>query len=162
MRFLNSAVYLGGCDHLVVCDIAGHRTTRTCNNRIEEIQMARRSQESSTAQMSKADAIRDAVSRLGRKARPRDVIADLAEKGVTVTSPQVSSLMKKLGIKRRRRGGRVATNGAVRQTSTGAKRGPRAAGGLTASDLLDAKKLADQLGGVDKLKKALDLLEQLQ
>jgi hypothetical protein len=125
--------------------------------------MARRSQESSTAQMSKADAIRDAVSRLGRKARPRDVIADLAEKGVTVTSPQVSSLMKKLGIKRRRRrGGRVATNGAVAHKSTGTKRGPRATGGLTASDLLDAKKLADQLGGVEKLKKALDLLEQLQ
>jgi hypothetical protein len=126
--------------------------------------MARRSKDSSTAEMSKADAIRDAVSRLGRKARPRDVIADLAEKGVTVTSPQVSSLMKKLGIKRRRRRGaqRGAANGAVGQTSSGAKRGPRATGGLSANDLLDAKKLADQLGGVEKLKKALDLLEQLQ
>jgi arginine repressor len=112
--------------------------------------------------MSKADAIRDAVSRLGRKARPRDVIADLADKGVTVTSPQVSSLMKKLGIKRRRRrGGREAANGAATR-GAGVKRGPRTGGSLSATDLLDAKKLADQLGGVEKLKKALDLLEQLQ
>jgi hypothetical protein len=124
--------------------------------------MARKS-DSSTAQMSKADAIRDSISRLGRKARPRDVISDLADKGVTVTSPQVSALMKKLGIKRRRRrGGRAAANGTAPKAATGAKRGPRATGNLTASDLLDAKKLADQLGGVEKLKKALDLLEQLQ
>ena len=116
-----------------------------------------------TAQMSKADAIRDSVSRLGRKARPRDVIADLADKGVTVTSPQVSALMKKLGFKRRRRrGGRAASNGAATKAATRVKRGPRAAGSISASDLLDAKKLADQLGGVEKLKKALDLLEQLQ
>jgi hypothetical protein len=125
--------------------------------------MARRSQDSSTAQMSKADAIRDAISRLGRKARPRDVISDLSEKGVTVTSPQVSSLMKKLGIKRRRRrGGRMVGGSAATHSNGGAKRGPRAGGGLTASDLLDAKKLADQLGGVEKLKKALDVLEQLK
>jgi len=123
--------------------------------------MARRSPESSTAQMSKADAIRDAISRLGSKARPRDVISDLADKGVTVTSPQVSSLMKKLGIKRRRRrGGRVAGRVAATQSST--RRGARANGGLTAGDLLDAKRLADQLGGVEKLKKALDVLEQLK
>ena len=125
--------------------------------------MARRSQ-SSTAEMSKADAIRDAIARLGRKARPRDVIADLSEKGVTVTSPQVSGLMKKMGIKRRRRrGGRGAGEGAATATATrGAKRGPRATGGLSAGDLLDAKRLADQLGGVEKLKKALDVLEQLK
>ena len=125
--------------------------------------MARRSQDSGTAQMSKADAIRDALSRLGAKARPRDVIADLADKGVTVTSPQVSSLMKKLGMKRRRRrGGRTSGNGAATGMSTGAKRGPRPSSGLTANDLLDAKKLANQLGGVEKLKRALDVLEQLK
>jgi arginine repressor len=122
--------------------------------------MARKS--SGTAEMSKADAIRDAVSRLGKMARPRDVIADLSEKGITVTSPQVSSLMKKLGIKRRRRRGGRAAAGASQPTSTGAKRGPRSGGGLTASDLIDAKRLADQLGGVEKLKKALDVLEQLK
>jgi arginine repressor len=127
--------------------------------------MARRSQASGTAEMSKADAIRDAIARLGRRARPRDVIADLSEKGVTVTSPQVSALMKKLGIKRRRRRGGRAAGEVTTTTATatrGAKRGPRASGGLTAGDLLDAKRLADQLGGVEKLKKALDVLEQLK
>lgn len=125
--------------------------------------MARKAQGSDTAEMSKADAIRESIGRLGRRARPRDVIAELALKGVAVTSPQVSSLMKKMGIKRRRRlSGAAESPAKSAGVATGRKRGPRGSNGLSAGDLLEAKRLADQLGGVEKLQKALDVLLQLK
>lgn len=44
---------------------------------------------------SKATQIRDAIAELGVDSRPRDVIAHLAQQGVTVTSAQVSTLKNK-------------------------------------------------------------------
>ena len=45
----------------------------------------------------KADAIRQAWGELGKKARPRDVISLLSERGVKVSSAQVSVLRNKNG-----------------------------------------------------------------
>src|SRR6185437_3603354 len=52
----------------------------------------------------KAEAIRVAAKSLGRKVRPRDVIAILKEQGITVSSAQVSTTLKAMGMRRTRRG----------------------------------------------------------
>src|SRR5437763_1242424 len=67
-----------------------------------------------SGQVNKAELIRQAARSLPRPVRPRDVIAKIkAEHGQTVTSPQVSKILKGLGLKRksRRRGRRAAANG---------------------------------------------------
>ena len=57
--------------------------------------------------VNKAQAIRDAAKKLGKKVRPKDIIAALAADGITVSSPQVSSTLKAAGYRRTRRTGRL-------------------------------------------------------
>ena len=83
----------------------------------------------------KAQAIRDAAQELGKKARPKDIIAALATKGISVSPQQVSTTLKAAGLRRgrrRRKAGKViaATNGQ----------------GLNINELVQVKKLAEQLG----------------
>ena len=67
--------------------------------------------------VNKAQAIRDAAKKLGRKVRPKDIIAALAAEGITVSSPQVSATLKAAGYRRsrapaaRQRPGRAAQAG---------------------------------------------------
>jgi hypothetical protein len=106
---------------------------------------------------SKAQAIRDTAKELGKKARPKDIIAALAAKKITVSSPQVSSTLKAAGLRRGRRkkkagaatvGKKVATNG---RSHT-----------LSIADLFQVRELVNKLGGADKLKDAVAVLERLR
>jgi hypothetical protein len=95
---------------------------------------------------SKAQAIRDEFSSQGAKARPKDVIAALKAKGISVSSAQVSNIKAGLG---KRKPGRKAhldhgTNGTISLTS-----------------LLEAKKLADRLGGIDVARQSIEALVKL-
>ena len=92
--------------------------------------------------VNKADAIRGAWRELGLNARPRDVIALLASRGLTVTSAQVSTLRK--SAKAGRRAGSVAL-----------------AHGVPYEHLLEAKGLAARLGGVENARAALDSFAEL-
>jgi hypothetical protein len=98
--------------------------------------------------VNKTQAILDYI-KTARRAKPATVAAALAEKGITVTPQYVSSIRSN---KRRKKG----------------KRGKEAAAAKPASDkvslgtLVQAKRLADQLGGVAKAKEALDALAKLQ
>jgi hypothetical protein len=98
----------------------------------------------------KAEQIRQAAKSLGRKVRPRDVIAKLAEQGVIVSSAHVSAVLASMGMKRRRRGGRRAVPMVETIAST-----------LTLDSLLAAKKLVSQLGSVEVAKTAVDALARL-
>jgi hypothetical protein len=51
--------------------------------------------------MTKAQSIREAARELGKKARPRHIIAALAAKGIKVTSAQVSTTLKALPAPRK-------------------------------------------------------------
>ncbi len=96
---------------------------------------------------SKAQAIRDAFATLGRRTRPRDVIAHLLERGTAVSAAQVSALRKSL-----RKPGRPANGApaaAMRQEIA-----------VTLEHLLAAKKLADQVG-IQAAKRAVDFLARL-
>ena len=82
-------------------------------------------------QGNKAEAIRQAWGEMGADARPRDVIATLADRGIKVTSAQVSTLR----------------NGKTREASF--------------EHLLAARALANQLGSLEAAKSALDSLARL-
>ena len=99
----------------------------------------------------KAQAIRDMAKELGKKARPRDIIAALAAKRIVVTSPQVSMTLKSAGLrkgKRRRKGAAVASSNGQNHS-------------VNLDHLLKVKKLADQLGGTSQIKEAMAALERL-
>lgn len=97
----------------------------------------------------KAEAIRHAAKSLGGKVRPRDVIAMLKERGITVSSAQVSTTLKRMGMRpkgRGRKAGAVAANGSR---------------SINIDDLLAAKKLVEQLGSVEAASQALSALAKL-
>jgi hypothetical protein len=98
---------------------------------------------------SKAQAIRDALTHLGRRSRPRDVIAHLKEAGVIVSPAQVSAVRKVF----RKHGGlkRSVAASAVRSNGNG---------GIAIEHLIAAKRLADQVG-LEAAKKALEFLVKL-
>jgi hypothetical protein len=106
-------------------------------------QLARRKRGS----VNKAQAIRDEFATLGRKGRPRDVIAALKAKGIAVSSAQVSNIKASL------------RKGKGRKTI--AASGRSGDGEISLDALLEAKKLADRLGGVEAVKRAVDALARL-
>lgn len=102
---------------------------------------------------SKADAIRRVAQGMGKRVRPRDVIAALREEGTSVSFAQVGQVLKSMGMRRRRRGRRAAGTGRRAATSNSPT--------LSLEALMAAKKLADQLGGVQAAKQAMDALAKL-
>jgi hypothetical protein len=105
---------------------------------------------------SKADSIRRIAGGMGKRVRPRDVVAALREEGITVSSAQVGNVLKRMGM-RRRRGGR---RGAAARSAGRAARSTNSQA-ISLEALIAAKKLADQLGGVQAAKEAMDALAKL-
>ena len=103
---------------------------------------------------SKAAAIRSAAQSLGKKVRPRDVIAMLKDQGITVTSAQVSTTLKRMGMR---------PKGRDRKSRAAAAASPAANGSrsITINDLIAAKKLVEQLGSVEAASQALSALAKL-
>jgi hypothetical protein len=97
---------------------------------------------------SKAEQIRQVAKDLGGRIRSRDIIHALAERGVEVSSAQVSAVLRAMGMKRRRRGGYRLVVKATAET-------------LTLDSLLAAKKLVQQIGSVEAAKMAIDALAKL-
>jgi len=90
------------------------------------------------------------------KATPNEIVAALGKKGIKVSPGLVSKVKYTSGPKRRL------------QKKTGKKRvvkrrhsGKRNAADLSVDDLLAAKQLADKLGGIGEVRRALDTLERL-
>ena len=102
--------------------------------------------------VNKAQAIRDEFGVQGANARPKDVIAALAAKGIKVSSAQVSNIKSKLGGKPRRKAGRKAHSSSSSSSN----------GAVSLAALLDAKRLAQKMGGLEAAKRALDVLVRLQ
>jgi hypothetical protein len=122
------------------------------------VKKVRRKQRKSKPQapVIKAQAIRDQIKKLGKKVRGRDIIAALAAKGIKVTPAQVSTTLKAAGFRRVRR--RKTSKATVpTKAATASSREVTFAVG----HLVQTKKLADQLGGIARLKEALTALERL-
>jgi len=106
--------------------------------------------------VNKAELIRQVAKALGKKVRPRDIIATLRERGVMVSHPQVSKTLKSAGYRRRRRG-RKGARSAVERT-----RGRSAGRPLDLEALIAAKALVEKLGGIAKAEAAINVLKKLQ
>ena len=106
-------------------------------------------------QPSRAEMIRQTAQTLGRRVRPRDIIATLKDKGVTVSSTLVSKTLAAAGFRRRRQRRRAGPGADVRRTTY-------AGGSLNLDALIAAKALIEKVGGVENAQAALSALKRLQ
>jgi len=100
--------------------------------------------------ITKAQQIRDVAKTMGKKVRPKDIIAILAKDGVKVSSAQVSTTLRAAGYRRKRRG-KKATGAAT----------PVASNGLTLNALVAAKELIHKAGGVKAAEAAIQAMKKL-
>ena len=106
-------------------------------------------------QPSRAELIRQTAQTLDKPVRPRDIIATLKEKGVTVSRTLVSKTLAAAGFRRRRRMRRSGAGPNARQASS-------AGGTLNLDALIAAKALIEKVGGVENAQAALSALKKLQ
>lgn len=105
-----------------------------------------------------SDAIRSYMADNPSASRP-EIRNALQAQGI----PVQNSLVNAVYMKVKRGAGKSAKRGPGRPKAAGRKTAPAASGGnMTAAELINAKQLVDKLGGIDKVKDALALLEQLQ
>ena len=116
--------------------------------------------------VNKSDEIRKlaaAMKERGEKPRPVVIVATLKKQGVVVSSPQVSMVLKRMGVRPRKRrkageiaaakGAKVAKSAKVRVVRTGQ---------LSIDDLIAAKKLVEQFGGADRALAAIAALKRFE
>jgi hypothetical protein len=104
--------------------------------------------------VNKAQAVRDEFNKQGITTAPKDVIAALTKRGITVAPAQVSNIRTSLkgGAKKRK---------VARRKAVGRKPAAKSAS-VSVDALIAAKKLVDRMGGVDEARRALDVLAQLK
>lgn len=95
---------------------------------------------------SKSEAIRNYKSE-NPDAGPKAIAAALADDGIKVTPAFVSTVLSN----DKRKSGR----------SAGGRRGRRSSGNASLDSLIQAKKLAEQMGGIEQARAALDALERI-
>jgi len=106
-----------------------------------------------SVKVNKAQRIRDAAKALGKKVRPKDIIAELAKSGIHVTSAQVSTTLSAAGYRRRRRKAGAATGKAGGSKSAGH--------GLDLEALIATKALIQKIGGIEAAEEAIRALKRL-
>ncbi len=104
-----------------------------------------------TAGINKSQAIRNHLAKQPDDG-PKTVVAALGKKKITVTESLVSHVKYALANKKKRR--RKKKKAATTQRTVSDK--------ISISTLVLAKKMADQLGGIEKAKTALAALAKLQ
>ena len=105
--------------------------------------------------VSKAERIRQTAKTLGKRVRPREIIAELAKAGITVSSTLVSKTLATSGFRRRRR----------RRKTGSVPKAPQATsvfGSLNVDALLAAKALIEKVGGIENAQAAINTLKRLQ
>ncbi len=120
--------------------------------------------EAKKAGVNKSEEIRTIASEMklkGEKPRPVAIIAALRKRGIIVSSPQVSIVLKNMGFRPTRR--RKSADGS-RKPAVAKKASVVAArnGNVTIEDILAAKKVAQQLGGTDRALAALAALRRIE
>jgi hypothetical protein len=89
-----------------------------------------------------------AMQQKGEKPRPVVIIAALKKQGVTVSSPQVSMVLKRMGLRPAR--GRKGVAGAGRS------------GAISLDELLAARKLVSHFGGTARALAAIEALQKFE
>lgn len=88
----------------------------------------------------------------GKKPRPILIIEILKKQGIVVSSPQVSMVLKGMGFRPRKR--RKSHQVAAERSAPALKKASR----VKIEDLVKAKKVAAQMGGIDRALAALQAL----
>lgn len=101
----------------------------------------------------KADSIRRVAGGMTGRIRPRDVIAALGEEGIKVGFAQVGQVLRNMRKSRRQSARGTAGGRNTRAAHTGTT--------ISLEALFAAKKLADQLGGIQAAKQAVDALAKI-
>jgi hypothetical protein len=103
--------------------------------------------------------VASAMKGKGEKPRPVTIIAVLKKQGIDVSSPQVSMVLKRMGFKprKRRKAGRV-----VSPAGAGSAKLAKGSSKISIEDLLAAKKVVSQLGGLNRAIAALEALRQFE
>lgn len=103
---------------------------------------------------SKAQAVRDAMA-ANRSAGPKEIADLLKAQGYEITASYVSLVKWQDGKKKRK------PKSGAKAVPAAAATGTALAGGLTIESLLQAKKLAEAMGGVETARKAIAALHEL-
>jgi hypothetical protein len=96
--------------------------------------------------VNKAQLIRDALKKLGMDAAAKDVQAFAEAQGASVAPAQISNIRTKLKEKGTSRGGKKAAP----------------SGALTADELVQVRVMAEKVGGVERARELLDVLNRLR
>ena len=113
--------------------------------------------------VNKSEEIRKAATALkaaGEKPRPVTIIAALEKRGIEVSSPQVSMVLKRMGFRPRRR--KKARTSAAGKSPLSPKGGRGKASKISIEDLVAAKKAIGRLGGLDRALAAIEALRQFE
>ena len=94
-----------------------------------------------------------AIQAAGERPRPVLIIAQLKKQGITVSSPQVSMVLKRMGFtpRKRRSSNEVAAQGRSNRNSA-----------ISVDDLVAAKKFVSQFGGADRALAVIEALKRLE
>ena len=119
-------------------------------------------------EINKSEEIRKVGAELkanGQKISPKAIMDILAKKGIEVSSPQCSTVLKNAGFKRRkRRSGEAVTKAAPAKGASAkgaSEKAARKSDAVTIDEVIAAKKAAEQFGGADRLLAAVKALERL-
>ena len=107
---------------------------------------------------SKSQSVRDYLSE-NPSATASVVVPEMAERGINVSPALVSQVKKRMKESGQLDGQKAATKKSGSKKSSPKKSAP--ANALTAENLVEAKKLVNELGGIDQARQALKFLEEL-
>ena len=110
----------------------------------------------------KSAAIRDYVT-AHPEAKPKEIVEAMKAQGINVSTAFVSTIKSKTVGSGRKKKGRKAgrPKAAATPAAASTSRASKADGNLSLDQLLKAKKLADELGGVAKARATLEALEKI-
>jgi ribosomal protein L11 len=121
--------------------------------------------EAKSTGINKSEEIRTLAKQMkekGEKPRPVVIVAVLKQRGVEVSSPQVSMVLKKMGFRpSRRKKALASSNGSVAHVARANPVVSRESV-VSVDDILAAKKVASLLGGTDRALAALAALKRIQ
>jgi hypothetical protein len=124
----------------------------------EALPVASESPSKEPSKLNKSDEIRKLAKELlerGAKPRPVTIIDTLKARGIEVSSPQVSMVLKKAGVERRPRKSKTS---AAPTTKTSSVSGGES---FTVHQLLAAKKFVEMIGSAKQAMAVLDALDKI-
>lgn len=124
----------------------------------EALHVASESRSSEPSKLNKSDGIRKLAKEIqgrGEKPRPVAIVNTLKARGITVSSPQVSMVLKKEGVERRPRRIKISATPVAKTSSVSGSES------FTVHQLLAVKKCVEMIGSPRQSMALLDALDKI-